>query len=200
MASDFSDQLRAAWLESRQFLDPEQKITLTAANGQKALGIATSFVSSKELKAASYADKIPAAIELLREDFARLALADRSDLTVAARTLTITHIGDDPIDPCVQLTVVHLSLQAAAVAAVSDAGSVALSIGQDTVPITFALTARFPDANYVFDYLYVGNKIDANPLAIEVVPGPRTALGFTALLGGAPDTANYILYWKAKTP
>jgi hypothetical protein len=52
--------------------------------------------------------------------------------------------------------------------------------------------------DYEFSVLYIENDVDPNPMDIEAVPVKRAVSGFTLELTGAPDTANYTLYWRVK--
>jgi len=76
-------------------------------------------------------------------------------------------------------------------------GSIGLTIGQVEVPVNFG---RFVLEPIEFDWLYVENTVDANPLAIKCVPAARILTagqitGCTIELNGVPDTGNYVLRW-----
>jgi hypothetical protein len=104
--SDISDEIKAAWLEVRAALDP---VVLTGPNGKTAQVIPTSFLQSKILSEASYDSKLPAVVELLREDYKALAIKDRSTVQIYGLSLTVTVIGDDPLDPIIALTLTQFS-------------------------------------------------------------------------------------------
>jgi hypothetical protein len=77
--------------------------------------------------------------------------------------------------------------------AVRNHGYIGLAIGQ--VEVTVPLAFFEPSEDFTFDYLYVENQVDPNPLAIAVVPAARTTKSFVVKLGAAPDSANYVLKW-----
>jgi len=99
-----SDDLTRAWLETKKIVDPNKLVTIAAQNGQSAQVIATSFLQSLQLEAAGYNNKLPSACELSRTDFVRLNLGNRSQVTVYGYKLQVMIIGNDPVDPFVQLS------------------------------------------------------------------------------------------------
>lgn len=102
--NSLSDDLKSAWLESKKIIDPGKIVTITAQNGQLAQVIATSFLQNLQLEAAGYNNKLPSLCELLRTDFTRLGLVNRSQVTVYGYKLQVMIIGNDPVDPFVQLS------------------------------------------------------------------------------------------------
>jgi hypothetical protein len=102
--NSLSDDLTRAWLETKKIVDPSKLVTITAQNGQAAQVIATSFLQSLTLEAAGYSNKLPSACELSRTDFVRLNLVNRSQVTVAGFKLQVMIVGNDPVDPFVQLS------------------------------------------------------------------------------------------------
>jgi hypothetical protein len=109
MASDFSDSISAAFAETLQTLDPDSLVILTGPNGQTAQVIATSFPQSKTLKESHLDAKLPARVTMFTADFTRLAIVDRSAVTLYGQPLTVIVIDSDPIEPLVDLTLSELS-------------------------------------------------------------------------------------------
>jgi hypothetical protein len=77
-----------------------------------------------------------------------------------------------------------------------ESGSVELTIGQTEAEVTFATFKLSSD--YDFDDLYIENLVDSPAGAIGIVPIVRTQAGFTVQFDGAPDTANYVLFWRVR--
>jgi hypothetical protein len=102
--SSLADDLSRAWLETKKIVDPNKLVAITAQNGQVAQVIATSFLQSLELEAAGYNNKLPSQCELSRTDFVRLNLGNRSQVTVNNFKLQVMIVGNDPVDPFVQLS------------------------------------------------------------------------------------------------
>lgn len=72
--------------------------------------------------------------------------------------------------------------------------SVAIASGVSTGTVTFP-TAQANDS-WKLDALYVENDTDASPLSIVVSIGSKTTTGFTYLLNGNTDSANYVLVYR----
>jgi hypothetical protein len=110
MASQFYALVQAAFLEARAILDPSLQVILTGPNGQTAQVVATSFPQSKTLKEARLDAKLPVRVTMLNVDLARLAIVDRSQVTIYGQTLTVIVIDSDPVDdPLVDLTLSEFS-------------------------------------------------------------------------------------------
>jgi hypothetical protein len=76
-------------------------------------------------------------------------------------------------------------------------GSIGLTVGQVEVQIS---PPSFLAENFAFDYLYVENLVESNPIAIRPVPGVRirasgNIIGVMIELSAAPDSGNYVLRW-----
>lgn len=67
--------------------------------------------------------------------------------------------------------------------------NVALSNGQQTVAVTFAVP--YADANYIVTQ-EIRNTVDAQPIFLEIVDTVKTAAGFTATFNAPTDSVNYI--------
>jgi hypothetical protein len=79
-----------------------------------------------------------------------------------------------------------------------DEGSVELAIDQVEVNLVFSNVD--PSGPYVFTILYVENQTAANPIGtFDPIPGARLSNGRKIILGAAPDTANYVLRWRAQS-
>lgn len=102
--NSLADDLQSAWLETKKLVDPKNLVTIAAQNNQSAQVIATSFLQSATLATAGYNSKLPSTVELLRSDFTRLGLANRSQVTVYGYKMQLEIIGNDPVDPFVQLS------------------------------------------------------------------------------------------------
>ena len=102
---DFSNLIRAGFIEARRILDPEKKLLLTAPNTQTALVLSSSFPIVKILKEARFDEKIPVRVTMLQEDFVRLAIVDRCIVQIVGHKLSVIVIDkDDPVEPLVDLT------------------------------------------------------------------------------------------------
>jgi hypothetical protein len=76
-------------------------------------------------------------------------------------------------------------------------GYIGLDVDQVEATIDFGVFAL---EDFAFDFLYVENAVDANPLAIRAIPTTRVRTGgkitgCVVELNGKPDTVNYTLRW-----
>lgn len=78
-----------------------------------------------------------------------------------------------------------------------ESGSLALTIGQTSVAVTFDYEKESSD--YRFEQLYIKAE-DAAPVDIRPVVNSQTKQGFTAELTGVPITVNCKLYWRVIVP
>jgi hypothetical protein len=80
-----------------------------------------------------------------------------------------------------------------------ESGSIALTLGQQVVPLNFKVVD--PKSDYVFLVLEIENEVDTGDdlLAFEITPGARTPTGRTLHLNGAVNTENYVLRYKIVT-
>ena len=104
-----SSDIRAAFIETRDFIDPSKTIVLTGPNGLTARVVSSSFPESELLKEERYDAKIPSRVTILQEDFNRLAIGDRSAVKIYGLTLTVIVIDQDPADPLIDLTLAKFS-------------------------------------------------------------------------------------------
>lgn len=109
--------MRKGFDDTRAALDPDDQFVLVGPNGQSAFVLTSSFPQSLTLRETRLDSKIPAKVTILQEDFERLAISDRVQVTIPnfstpsniSTTWTVLVIDSDPSDPLVDLTLVDLS-------------------------------------------------------------------------------------------
>ena len=74
-------------------------------------------------------------------------------------------------------------------------GSLSLTNGQDSAAIVFN-TPKF-SADYEFQ-IYFENLIDASPSILAWLPVVKGRAGFTVGIAPAPDSDNYVMFWRVR--
>jgi hypothetical protein len=98
MSSDYYNTMLAGYRETvRQFG------TIITVGALTARAIASRPIVSEFLSEHGYLPEHDTEIELLRTEFTRLEIEDRTELTMNALTFVVIGIGDDDADPCVML-------------------------------------------------------------------------------------------------
>ena len=69
-------------------------------------------------------------------------------------------------------------------------------IGNGATQVDVSFVGKKANDQYTFNELDVKNFLDPSPLAISAQVILQTENGFSVLLSGVPDTANYVLRWE----
>jgi hypothetical protein len=165
-------------------------------NGRK-VGVVSSPIANEYVhEIVGFLPKRSASIEIKRTDFKKLGLTNESYVAIDGVVLRVRQLPDDGSD--ISLKIYAHSTPDQPGASSSESGSVSLAIGQVEVPLIFRVVN--PKVPYVFTTLYIENQVDPDPISsFNPIPSVVTANGRMILLGAAPDTANYILRWKAQS-
>lgn len=86
------------------FLDSAGAAVTISKGGVSKPCILSGMIESREMRDTGYMPELAPRCEMLRTDFTTLAIADRSQVTVAGHALVVKAIENDPADACVTLT------------------------------------------------------------------------------------------------